>query len=577
MRISIILSLLLCCIVAFAAEKEEYFRILEDAFKSNEYEEAIDSIEKAVKEYPEEAEFHAGLVYLLVNAGRYDRAIAVARAAQRAFPGNPRMGDAYRASLTGAGWAALSENNVQGAYGFFKTAYLRFPNDPETTNGFGHILVVMKKNRAALEILERGHAKHPEYSHIRFNLAWACIALGDELFDAGKMEGAAKLFRRGFELGDKNDADLHIAYLYRLPRFHGFREGSKVLVAAMKRFGSNDELYRAGFWLFHSLADWHRDRREYPGMIQALKGLYSFSAKRELIYRDDMTFSHLAISKTSAEIFAMIESLCPYWRKFAADEGKGARAILGDLRKDLPRDLYFVYFNLLGHILYREGRVKEARVEFIRAYNLLMKLPIARKFRYREEVSIPFPLKGVYLSANCDSASYVTHMGLNRWCYDIFGSDEKGNLIRPGVEEQRSRLSDWFGYGAVIHSPLDGTVIAAEDEHPDDRPYTESPGKGNYIDIRTDDGKILHFYHIRKGSAMVKKGERVKAGARIARLGNSSSFTPHLHFGVYSRDWLVSHPVFFTDYDVIEEGERRHVPRGQPSINRENQEIIEAR
>jgi murein DD-endopeptidase MepM/ murein hydrolase activator NlpD len=114
-----------------------------------------------------------------------------------------------------------------------------------------------------------------------------------------------------------------------------------------------------------------------------------------------------------------------------------------------------------------------------------------------------------------------------------------------------------------------------EDGHPDDRPYTESPGKGNYIDIRTDDGRILHFYHIQRGSAMVKKGERVNNGARIARLGNSSSFTPHLHFGVYSRDWLVSHPVFFTDYHVIENGEKRHVTRGQPSINLENQEIIE--
>lgn len=575
MRISIILSLLLCGVAAFASEKEEYFKILDDAFKSNEYETAIDAMEKAVREYPGEAEFHAGLVYLLVNAGRYDRAIAVAKAADREFPRNPRIGDAYRVSLTGAGWAALGDNDIESAYRFFKTAYQRFPDDRETTNGFGHILVVMKRNRDALEVLERGYAKHPEYSHIRFNLAWACMARGDELLEDGDAVGAAHLFRRAFELGDKNDADLHIAYLYRLPRFQGFQEGSRVLVAAMKRFGGNDELYRAGFWLFHSLADWHRDRREYPGMIQALKGLCSFSAKRELIYRDDMTFSHLAISKTNAEIFAMIESLCPYWRRFAGEEGATARALLGKLRKDLPGDLYFVYFNLLGHILYREGRVKDARVEFTRAYNLIMKLPMAGKFRYREEVSIPFPLKGVFLTANCDSENYVTHMGLNRWCYDIFGSDEKGNLIRPGVEEQKSRLSDWFGYGAVIHAPLDGAVIAAEDRHPDDRPYTESPGKGNYIDIRTDDGKILHFFHIQRGSVMVKKGERVKAGDRIARIGNSSSFTPHLHFGVYSRDWLVSHPVFFTDYHVIENGERRHVTRGQPSINRENQEIIE--
>ncbi|TFH42752.1 MAG: tetratricopeptide repeat protein [Chrysiogenales bacterium] len=577
MRASAVFPLLLCCAVAFAAEKTEYFRIMKDAFKSSDYEQGIVALEKAVKEYPDEAEFHAGLVYLMVNAGQYDRALAAGRASIKRFPLHARVADSYRVALVGAGWDSLNGEDVRKAYGLFRTAYDRYPDDPEAINGYGHVLMVMKRSRAAVEVLERGYAMHPEFSHIRINLSWACFAVGDELFDAGKVSEAGKIFRRGYELGDKNDVDLYVAYLYRLPRFGGFREGSEILTGAMKRFGNNDELYWTGFWLLHSLADWHRDRKEYDGMIQALKGLYTFSAGRELIYKDDMTFSHLALSKASIEVFAMIEAICPYWRAFTGSERETARPLLAEMRKDLPKEFQFIYFNLLGHILYREGRVPDAHVEFLRAYNLLMRLPLAKRFRYGEEVAMPFPLRGIFMAANCDSAHYVTHMGLNRWCYDIYGSDEKGALIRPGVEEQRSRLSDWYGYGAVIYSPLGGKVIAAEDDNPDDIPYPATPGKGNYIDIMTDDGKILHFYHIQRGSLMVRKGDRVEAGGRIARLGNSSSFTPHIHFGVYSKDWLVSHPVFFTDYSLIENESRRHVPRGQPSINRENQEIIEVK
>ncbi len=129
---------------------------------------------------------------------------------------------------------------------------------------------------------------HPEYSHIRFNLLWRAWP-GEP---GGRRRWVCTCSAAPSNSAIRTTRTSISPYPYRLPRFQGFQEGSRVLVAAMKRFSANnDELYRAGFWLFHSLADWHRDRREYPGMIQALKGLCSFSAKRKLIYRDDMTFS----------------------------------------------------------------------------------------------------------------------------------------------------------------------------------------------------------------------------------------------------------------------------------------------
>ena len=49
----------------------------------------------------------------------------------------------------------------------------------------------------------------------------------------------------------------------------------------------------------------------------------------------------------------------------------------------------------------------------------------------------------------------------------------------------------------------------------------------------------------------VNAGERVRAGQKLAELGNSGyTAIPHFHFGVYSPDWRVSIPVRFARYFV---------------------------
>lgn len=85
--------------------------------------------------------------------------------------------------------------------------------------------------------------------------------------------------------------------------------------------------------------------------------------------------------------------------------------------------------------------------------------------------------------------------------------------------------------GTPIYSPTDGVVIQGKDRSPG-----SVTGFGNWIwiDAQNSVGKDFIFGHMRHGDIMVKRGDRVKAGQLIARVGSEGQSTgPHLHFEVW--------------------------------------------
>jgi murein DD-endopeptidase MepM/ murein hydrolase activator NlpD len=49
-----------------------------------------------------------------------------------------------------------------------------------------------------------------------------------------------------------------------------------------------------------------------------------------------------------------------------------------------------------------------------------------------------------------------------------------------------------------------------------------------------DDGTTGEYFHLERGSALVRPGDRVECGQQLARSGNTGfSAVAHLHFGVY--------------------------------------------
>lgn len=95
--------------------------------------------------------------------------------------------------------------------------------------------------------------------------------------------------------------------------------------------------------------------------------------------------------------------------------------------------------------------------------------------------------------------------------------------------------------GAPVLAAADGTVVEVSDDQPDRN--TRCTGTWNFVRVRHASGYVLTYGHLEKGSAAVKVGARVRAGAIIASVGSSGCSTqPHLHITVKDCNGAVVSP-----------------------------------
>jgi murein DD-endopeptidase MepM/ murein hydrolase activator NlpD len=88
--------------------------------------------------------------------------------------------------------------------------------------------------------------------------------------------------------------------------------------------------------------------------------------------------------------------------------------------------------------------------------------------------------------------------------------------------------------GTAVHAAREGVVVLVEDSHGVGCRHEECGRFANFVVVLHADGTTGEYFHLERGSAAVREGERVARGARLARSGNTGfSTTPHLHFGVY--------------------------------------------
>lgn len=96
-------------------------------------------------------------------------------------------------------------------------------------------------------------------------------------------------------------------------------------------------------------------------------------------------------------------------------------------------------------------------------------------------------------------------------------------------------LDAYPAFGQPIHAPCSGKVVYVDDHLPDQLPGVRDlqHPRGNEIRLRRDDGLIVVLAHLQQHSAVVRVGQRVEAGQRLAAVGNTGdSAAPHLHVHV---------------------------------------------
>ena len=132
-----------------------------------------------------------------------------------------------------------------------------------------------------------------------------------------------------------------------------------------------------------------------------------------------------------------------------------------------------------------------------------------------------------------DDTSYI---------YGLPYEEGKSHLLVQGyfssfTHRERAALDFKMKRGTKICAAREGVVVRAKEDGDRGglkkkyRPY------GNYVIIQHADSSRAGYWHLQKDGVLVNVGDSVKKGQVIALSGKTGySFTPHLHFLVWSTD-----------------------------------------
>lgn len=153
------------------------------------------------------------------------------------------------------------------------------------------------------------------------------------------------------------------------------------------------------------------------------------------------------------------------------------------------------------------------------------------------------PHRGLLLSSS--NGAYVTP--------EIFAVDWVRVVNGAPYTGDGTQTSDWADFGAPVYAVANGTVVSAVNDKPDIPPFENNPGlrtvadyPGNNVILRLGPGRYAAYAHMQRGSVRVRRGQRLRTGDQIGRLGNSGNTDkPHLHFGIQKRPDPLSDSVPF--------------------------------
>jgi len=138
--------------------------------------------------------------------------------------------------------------------------------------------------------------------------------------------------------------------------------------------------------------------------------------------------------------------------------------------------------------------------------------------------------RNTFISGGC---SGVFKNG-QRYAYDLIVVDDAGGSRPAGSDATKNESYYAFGLPVVAAAP--GTVVFAENIHPENPPGSQLPGVpggGNKVLIDHGNGEIGFYGHMKQGTVLVTVGQVVAKNQQIGSVGNTgSSSGPHLHFHI---------------------------------------------
>ena len=161
--------------------------------------------------------------------------------------------------------------------------------------------------------------------------------------------------------------------------------------------------------------------------------------------------------------------------------------------------------------------------------------------RYEQPIKVYLPLKGVWHVGSAHEFG-ITH---RRWdnraqfAYDFDKIDGNGELYSGDPKN----LNDYYGFGQPVYAPADCTVYEVHDGEKDN-PMGIVTKHANYAMLDLGKNIFCEMAHFKNGSLVVKKGQKLKRGDKIAEVGNSGmSDNPHLHMQIQYYDVKLKQPM----------------------------------
>ena len=162
--------------------------------------------------------------------------------------------------------------------------------------------------------------------------------------------------------------------------------------------------------------------------------------------------------------------------------------------------------------------------------------------RYKQPIKIYLPLKGVWqiTSAFGFGVSHRRWDNRSQFAYDFDKIDGNGSLYHGN---DKNDLNSYYAFGESVFAPADCTVIKAHDGEKDN-PIGTVTKHANYVLLDFGHNIYCNMAHFKYGSVLVKSGQKLKKGIKIAEVGNSGmSDNPHLHINLQYYDKSSGEPL----------------------------------
>lgn len=157
----------------------------------------------------------------------------------------------------------------------------------------------------------------------------------------------------------------------------------------------------------------------------------------------------------------------------------------------------------------------------------------SKYLEYHDKTKLGFPLHGewtIYQGGRMVPENEHATTTNERFAYEMVQLNTGQMFTHNGATNE-----EWVAFAQPVLADAKGTVVKVMSDSLDNAPYhPDADAKhGNVVVIDHGDGEFSVYSHLKHGSVTVKTGDHVKAGEKIAEVGNSGdSQFPRLEYNL---------------------------------------------